>query len=204
MSYLPLLFGSPRSPRKVGAPLSYHASVLAKKRYSTPIVPCFCPGQKEVQYPYRTMLLSWPKRGTIPLSYHASVLAKKRYSTPISYNAPLYTWFCPCYCELAPFSVYDGVYYIPLGRFSMVDVSTVVGIVSEPKMVGVRNISSRAFRRHIVRYWHPLGCRAIGLAKPPQGGVMYTVVYGRRFTIPHLSLVWSLYTSRPQKVTDYT
>ena len=150
-------------PKRGTVPLSYHASVLAKKRYNTPIVPCFCLGQKEVQYPYRTMLLSWPKRGTVPLSYyasvlakmrystpivpclswpkrgtvplsyHASVLAKKRYSTPISYNAPLYTWFCPCYCELAPYSVYDGVYYIPLGRFSMVDVSTVVGIVSVPK-----------------------------------------------------------------------
>ena len=48
------------------------------------------------------------------------------------------------------------------------------------KKVGVEIISPRAFRRRIVRYWHwhPLGCRAIGLGKPPQGGMMYTVVYG--------------------------
>ena len=37
--------------------------------------------------------------------------------------------------------------------------------------VGVVNISSGAFRRRrVVRYWHPLGRRAIELRKPPQGG----------------------------------
>ena len=40
--------------------------------------------------------------------------------------------------------------------------------------VGVENLSRRAFRRRIVRYWHPLGCRAIELGKPLQG-VLYTV-----------------------------
>ena len=41
--------------------------------------------------------------------------------------------------------------------------------------VGAGNILSRAFRRRIVRYWYPLGCRAIELRKPPQGGVMCDV-----------------------------
>ena len=28
---------------------------------------------------------------------------------------------------------------------------------------------------YIVRYWHPLiGCRAIELGKPPEGGVIFT------------------------------
>ena len=46
------------------------------------------------------------------------------------------------------------------------------------KKLGVGNISPSAFRKRIVRYWHPLGCRAIELGKPPpQGGVIYTVVY---------------------------
>ena len=61
-------------------------------------------------------------------------------------------------------------FHTPLGRFSMLDIST-VGIVSVPKKVGVGNVSPRAFRRRIVRYWHTLGCRAIELGK-------YTVVYG--------------------------
>ena len=42
----------------------------------------------------------------------------------------------------------------------------------------VGNISSRAFRRRVAQYGHPLGCRTIELGKPPQGGVTYTVVYG--------------------------
>ena len=41
--------------------------------------------------------------------------------------------------------------------------------------VGVGIISPKAFRRRIVRYWHPLGCRAIGLGKPPQGEVINKV-----------------------------
>ena len=37
---------------------------------------------------------------------------------------------------------------------------------------GVAKISPRAFRRRIdsIRYWHPLGCRAIELANPPHQG----------------------------------
>ena len=38
------------------------------------------------------------------------------------------------------------------------------------------NISPTAFRGRIVRYWHPLGFTAIGLGKPPRGGVVYTVI----------------------------
>ena len=38
------------------------------------------------------------------------------------------------------------------------------------KTFGIGNISPRAVRRRIVRYWFPLGCRAIELEKPPQGG----------------------------------
>ena len=39
----------------------------------------------------------------------------------------------------------------------------------DAKNVGVGNISPRALRRRIVRDWHPLGCRAIELGKPPRG-----------------------------------
>ena len=46
--------------------------------------------------------------------------------------------------------------------------------------VGVVNISPRAFRRRIVRFWYLPACGAIELGKTPQGGVIYTVVlYGR-------------------------
>ena len=68
-------------------------------------------------------------------------------------------------------------YYTPLGRFSMLDISP-AGKVSMPKRASVGSILSRAFRRRMVRYWHRFGCRAIDLGKPPQGGVMYTLVYG--------------------------
>ena len=44
------------------------------------------------------------------------------------------------------------------------------------KMVGVGNISSRAFRRRVVRYRHPLGFRAIDL----RGCVIYSVVYSNK------------------------
>ena len=44
--------------------------------------------------------------------------------------------------------------------------------------VGVVNISWRAFRRRVVRYWHPLRCRAVELGKPPQECVIYTVLHG--------------------------
>ena len=61
----------------------------------------------------------------------------------------------------------------------MVDISTAVGIVPlPPKKISVGNISSGAFQRGAVRvYWHPLGCRAIELENPPEGGAMFTVVY---------------------------
>ena len=60
-------------------------------------------------------------------------------------------------------AVYDSVHHTPLGRFSMVDIS-MVGIVSVPKRIGVGNVSPRAFRRRVVRYWNrawktaPRGC----------------------------------------------
>ena len=55
--------------------------------------------------------------------------------------------------------------------------STVVGIVSVPKKDRRWNISSRAFGRRIVRYWHPLACRGIELGKiAPVGGGIYTGV----------------------------
>ena len=49
--------------------------------------------------------------------------------------------------------------------------------------VGVGKISPRAFRRHIVRCWHPLGCRAIDLGKLPQG-VRYTPPYTVHLNLP--------------------
>ena len=58
----------------------------------------------------------------------------------------------------------------PWADFSMIDTST-VGKVS----VARGSISLRAFRRRAdsVRYWHPLGCQAIELGKPPQGCVVH-------------------------------
>ena len=78
--------------------------------------------------------------------------------------------------------MYDGVYHPPLGRFSMVDIST-VGIVSVPKRSALKS-SRRELSEYVsfgigsvlVRYWHPLGCRAVEFGKPPQRCVMYTVV----------------------------
>ena len=47
----------------------------------------------------------------------------------------------------------------------MVDIST-VGMLSVPKKkVGDGNTLPRAFRRRIVRCWHPLGCRALEIGK---------------------------------------
>ena len=46
-----------------------------------------------------------------------------------------------------------------------------------PRRSGVGNMSPRAFRRPIVRYRHPLGCRAIDLGKRSQRGVIYIVLY---------------------------
>ena len=96
-----------------------------------------------------------------------------------------------------------GVRHVPLGRFSTVDIST-VGIVSVPKNVGFGSISPKAFRRRMVRYWHPLGCRAIELEKPPKGGVIYAVrriwqltrgVYSGTRPPPALALVFLALTS---------
>ena len=77
-------------------------------------------------------------------------------------------------------TIHDGAYHPLRGGFSMVDVSTVVAIVSVPKEDGVRNMSSRAFPGRAVRCWHALGCRAIDLRKTAlkKGGVIYTVLYG--------------------------
>ena len=41
---------------------------------------------------------------------------------------------------------------------------------ADAEKVSIGNISPGASRRRIVRYWHPLGCRAIELGRPPQGG----------------------------------
>ena len=50
--------------------------------------------------------------------------------------------------------------------------------ISAPdQKVSVGNISPGAFWRRGVRYWQPLGCGATELEKPPQGCVIYTVVY---------------------------
>ena len=65
-------------------------------------------------------------------------------------------------------TVYDGVYHPPPGRFHgrYLHSSDRVGA----KKVGIGSISPRAFRRRVVRYWHPVGCRAIKLGKwPPRG-----------------------------------
>ena len=43
--------------------------------------------------------------------------------------------------------------------------------------LGVGNISPRALRRRIGRYWHLLGYREIEPGKPPQGIVIYPVLY---------------------------
>ena len=64
-------------------------------------------------------------------------------------------------------TVLDGVYHTPMGRPSMVDIST-LGMVSVPKKLSLgtsrRELSEDV---RIVRYWHPRGCRAIELEKPP-------------------------------------
>ena len=60
-----------------------------------------------------------------------------------------------------------GVYHTPLGRFSMLDIST-TGVLPVPENVGVGNVLPRAFRRRSVRHWHSLG-RAFELGKSPHG-----------------------------------
>ena len=78
---------------------------------------------------------------------------------------------------------YDGVHHTPLGRCFHARYLHSSWTSAGAKNVGVGNISPRAFRRRIVRYWNPLGCRAIDLGKPPQGGVIHTVlrVYGTKY-----------------------
>ena len=68
----------------------------------------------------------------------------------------------------------------PESIFPCLHVST-AGVVSVPEKVDVGSISPRAFRRRIVRYWRPLGYRAIQLGKSPQGCV-YTLVRIHRCT----------------------
>ena len=58
------------------------------------------------------------------------------------------------------------------GRFSMLGyLHGRNSATGAKKKVGVGNTLSRAIRRRIVRYWHPLGCRAMEPGKPPQGCV---------------------------------
>ena len=76
----------------------------------------------------------------------------------------------------------DGVYHTTSGgRFFMIDISvdSWSGVGAQTVGVVVGNVSPWAFWRRIVRYWHPLGCRAIEPRNPPQAGVMYTVLCGR-------------------------
>ena len=102
-----------------------------------------------------------------------------------------------------------GVCDRPLGRFPMVDISTVGNSVGANK-VGVGNVSPRAFRR---RTCTSLGigillevCRAIELGEP-QESVMYTVSCGGFYFLNSLSerwlvaLIWTFHT---YMVVDYT
>ena len=61
----------------------------------------------------------------------------------------------------------------PWADFSMVDIST-VGTVPVPKTSALET-SRRELSEDvsIVRYGHPLGCRAIELGKLPQGGAIH-------------------------------
>ena len=73
------------------------------------------------------------------------------------------------------------MYHTPLGRCSMHDISTAgaVGIMLVPKRSALKTCC-RDFSEDvgIVRYCYLLGFQAIELGKPPQGGVIYTVVHG--------------------------
>ena len=61
------------------------------------------------------------------------------------------------------------------GRFfSVLDISTAVRIVSVPSKGSVGIISPRAFRGRVVRYWHPLVCRAISSLESRTRGVWCT------------------------------
>ena len=50
--------------------------------------------------------------------------------------------------------------------------------MSVPKRSALETSRWKLSERRTVRCWHPLGCRAIELGKPPHGGVIYTVVDG--------------------------
>ena len=52
--------------------------------------------------------------------------------------------------------------------------------------VGVGSISPRAFRKRIVRYWHPLRCRANQLGKPPQGCVIHCTHRPTRYLLTYV------------------
>ena len=57
-------------------------------------------------------------------------------------------------------------------------VSPQFGILSVPERSELEWSRRVLFRRGTVRYWYPLRCRAIDLGKPPQAGVIFTIVYG--------------------------
>ena len=107
-------------------------------------------------------------------AYHTPL---RRFITPpwTDLSHPLGRFITPPRADLS--HTPGPIYHTRLGRFSMVDVISTVGIVPVPTKVGAGNISPRAFRRRTVRYWHPLGCRGIDLGKPPQGGVIYCTQY---------------------------
>ena len=78
------------------------------------------------------------------------------------------------------FTAYDGVHYTPRDRFSVLDISTV-----GKSATGAKKKSRR--RKRLGREISDdvsfvigtlFGCRAMELEKTPQGGVMYTVLYG--------------------------
>ena len=66
----------------------------------------------------------------------------------------------------------DVVYYTPLGRFAMLDMSYLDSSwnrVLVPRMSALETSRGDSFpKRHIVRHRHPLGCRAIGLGNSPR------------------------------------
>ena len=72
-----------------------------------------------------------------------------------------------CMRQDASSTAYDGVY----------DTISTAGIVPVPERAALKNISPRVFRRRLVRYWHPLGCRANRPWKIVPGGVWCTPSY---------------------------
>ena len=76
----------------------------------------------------------------------------------------------------------------PLGHFSALDIFTVGilrtteyihSVMSTPKRSALESRRELSENARIVRYWYPLGCRALELGKQPQGNVIYTVVVYR-------------------------